>query len=150
MKKRSEFLNVLEKIADPFLILGVFLLFVVPALTVFNLTPIKLNRKDDNVLGVTESTLVEITESTTANDGVDVVNFNQTDDNTSKLRIQHLTHSAGEYQNLVFTAHNPTENERSLKVTSSHEITDPGTQVSLLTDDHEYILLKDDGTIFPA
>jgi hypothetical protein len=150
MKKRPEILNVLEKIADPFLILGVFLLFVIPALTVMNLTPIKIDKKDDNVLGVAESTVVNLTENSIEEDGINVVSFNQTDDKITKIKVQHLTHSAGQYENLIFTAQNDTEEEKSMKVTSSHEITDLGTQVSLLTDDHEYILLKDDGTIYPA
>ena len=151
MKGRSKISSFIEKFVDPFLVLGIFTLFLIPAITVFNLTPIQFSKpNDDSILGVEESTLITFTENTETNDGISVSEFEQTDDNNYKLKISHLTHTIGNYKNLIFTAENPTEDEKNLRITSSHEITDPGIKVSLLKGDSSYVLLKEDSTVYPV
>lgn len=150
MKRRPKVLEGLEKLADPFLVFGIFALFLIPILTVLNLTPIKIARNDNNVLGVSEAQMVEIVDNNRRGDGISVVSMKTPDDHTSKLRIEHLTHSSGNYENLVFTATNKSDAKRALKITSSHEITDPGTEVSLRVGNKNYVLMNEDGSIYPV
>jgi hypothetical protein len=151
MKGRPKISSFIGKLVDPFIVLGIFALFLIPAVTVFNLTPVQFNKsEDDSILGVEESTLITFIENTDVEDGISVSEFEQTDDNNYRLKISHLTHTIGNYRNLIFTAENPTEDEKNLRITSSHEITDPGIKVSLLENDTSYILLKEDGTLYPV
>ncbi|MFH1547486.1 MAG: hypothetical protein ABIC57_03295 [bacterium] len=151
MKERPKISSFVEKFADPFLILGIFALFLIPAITVFNLTPIQFSRNnDDSILGVAETELIKFTENIKSEDGIYVSEFVQTDNKGYKLTITHSTHSLGNYKNLIFTAENPTDKEKILKITSQHEVTDPETEVSIVTGNDNYVLLRKDGSLFPV
>jgi len=151
MTKRPKSSSWFEKFADPFLVFAIFALFIIPAITVFNLTPIQFSKpKDDSVLGIAETDIVTITENSEENDGISVISLDQPNDRSYQFEIKHLTHTAGKYENLIFTAENHTDEKRSIKVTSKLEITDPGSKVSLKAGGMNYVLLKEDGTLYPA
>ena len=104
--------NALGKYLDPFLVLGIFILFAIPVVTLLNLTPgYKPPTHNDNVLGLADESTVTITANTVASDGLAVEKFNQTTETSYTFQVQMLPREAGTYENTLFTATNGTDDD---------------------------------------
>jgi hypothetical protein len=142
--------NALGKYLDPFLVLGIFILFAIPIVSLFNLTPgYQPARHDDNVLGLADESTVTITANTVAGDGIVVEKFNQTSETSYSFQVRMLPHEEGIYRNTLFTATNGTDSEAQLNITSNFESIAPGTKVSIVVDEVKFVVLDTDGTTYP-
>lgn len=142
--------NTLGKYLDPFLVLGLFLLFAIPVATLLNLTPAYQPRQHtNNVLGLTDESTVAITANTVASDGITVEKFNQTSQTSYSFQVKMLPHEEGIYKNTLFTATNGTDSEARLNITSNFESIAPNTKVSIVVDEVKFVVLDTDGTVYP-
>ena len=143
-------MNALGKYLDPFLVLGIFILFAIPVITLVNLTPgYRPQTQNDDVLGLTDQSMVTITANTVASDGIAVEKFNQTTETSYSFQVQLLPRESGTSQNTLFTATNGTNTEAQLNVTSNFESIAPGTKVSIVVDEVKFVVLDSDGTTYP-
>ena len=135
---------------DPFLIVGIFILFLIPVITVINLTPgQKIPEKTESVLGAADPTLVNLLANTNTAEGITVTKVTQNSDHSYTLYIEKEAHQKGVYQNKLFTASNGTPDEKRIHVTSNFEGIAPGTKVSVVVDGVRFIVLNSDGTTYP-
>lgn len=149
-KTGRNIMNALGKYLDPFLVLGLFILFSIPVVTLLNLTPTYQPRQyNDNVLGLADKSTVAITANTVAGDGIAVEKFNQTSRTSYSFQVQMLPHEEGTYKNTLFTATNGTDSEARLNITSNFESIAPNTKVSIVVDEVKFVVLDTDGTTYP-
>lgn len=135
---------------DPFLVIGIFILFLIPVITILNLTPRTYTiPENENVLGTTDATAIRILTNTTPAEGISIDKVSQTSDTSYTLYISHEPHRQGTYDNTIFTAVNNTDSEKRIHVTSTFEGVSPGTIVSIRIEDVRYIVLDSDGTLYP-
>lgn len=138
------------KFLDPFLILGIFILFLIPVITVINLTPSQKDiQKTESVLGSTDPEHVSVVANTTSADGITVDKVTQNSEKSYTLYVLNDAHPPGTYKNALFTATNGTLDEKKINVASNFESVPAGTVVSLLVDEVRFIILNEDGTIYP-
>lgn len=136
---------------DPFLVVGIFIFFLIPSLTLANLTPGYLTTSvSKDVLGTTTNKKIEIKPNLTYREGITVDDFKQTTDSSYSLEVLMAAHTEGLFQNQLFIAHNTTESEKRIHVSSNFESIDKGTRISLVIDSTEFIILSEDGSVYPA
>ncbi len=150
MKRSQNIFKKIGKYLDPFLVLGIFVLFTIPIITLISLTPgHSTPSQNENVLGLTDLNSVSVTANTTAADGIVVEKMTQNSESSYTIYIQSYPHNKGVYRNSILTATNGTEDEKKIHVTSNFEGVALGTKVSIVVDDVRFIVLDTDGTTYP-
>lgn len=135
---------------DPFLVLGIFVLFLVPILTISNLKPSYLKPDNrSNVLGATTNDALIVEPNLLDREGIFITNFHQTTASSYALEIQIAAHTEGEYQNALFTVHNTSEIEKQVNITPEFENIPQDTKISILVNSVKFIILDSDGTTYP-
>ena len=150
MKKSQSVISKFGAALDPFLILGIFILFLIPVITVINLTPgEKTVRETESVLGSTDPERVSILANTAPAEGITVDKVTQNSEKTYTMYVLHDAHEAGTYTNALFTATNGTPDEKQINITSTFESVPADTTVSLMVEGVRFIILDEDGTTYP-
>lgn len=150
MNKLQKFTDKFGIFLDPFIILGILSLFLIPTLTVLNLTPDTMpESQKQTVLGTTDTSTVFITPNVEKSDGIWMDGVSQIDDETYTFTFSHSAHKKGQYVNLIFTAENPTEDEKKLHIISGFEGVAMGTKVSVMVNDVKFVVLGPDGKTYP-
>jgi len=148
--KTSRLLKKFGEFLDPFLVLGIFVLFLIPALTLMNLTPGYLKPENQpNVLGATTGSEIVIDPGMVYQEGISVINFSQTTNSSYTFTVNMTAHTEGSYQNLLFTAHNSSEVQKKINLLANFESVAPGTKVSIVVDTVKFVILDQDGTTYP-
>lgn len=136
---------------DPFLVLGIFMSFLIPSLTLANLTPGYTDaRENNNVLGTTTKDVFDLEPNLIYHQGISVDDFKHTTQTSYSFEVLMAAHTEGTFQNLLFTAHNTSEAEKSLNILSHFESIDQGTVISLIVNSTEFTILDKDGATFPV
>lgn len=149
-KQLNRSLSQLSKFLDPFLVLGIFVLFAIPVITVMNLTPGKRPTQEQSyVLGTTDQSTVSFTANSTAANGIAIEKFTRTTDDSYTMQVQLLPHLAGTYRNTLFTAINGKKEEKKIQVSANFESVAPNTKISIVVDDVKFVILDEDGTMYP-
>ncbi len=140
----------ITRLFDPLIVLGIFLVFLVPVITVLNLTPkYQKPATNNNVLGVQDQTTVTITPNRQVKDGLFIRNIFQNTESSYSLILQQDRHNAGTYSNELFTVNNPTTEERKINVSSTFNGIADGTKVSLLLRSVKYVIRTSEGEVYP-
>ncbi len=148
--KQSRLLSRYGAFLDPFLVFGIFILFVIPVITVLNLTPsYRKEIQPADVLGSTSSEELVIEPNIVYQEGISVRDFRQTTPTSYAFEVQMKAHTKGEFQNLLFTAKNDTDTEKRINIASNFESTAPGTKISIIVDTVKFVILDTDSTIYP-
>jgi hypothetical protein len=143
-------LSKLSTFLDPFLVVGILVLFTIPIITLLNLTPAhRPAPAKENVLGIANQSKLTITPNTIALDGISVEKFTQTTDRSYELQVSLLPHEAGSFQNTLLTAINGTDEEKTINITSEFESFAQGSKVSIVVDDVRFVVLAPDGAMYP-
>lgn len=138
------------KFLDPLLVLAIIALFVIPAITLTNLTPgYRPPPEEPNVLGVTEGTTMSIRPHTEPYDGISLSKFTQTSASSHTLYLSQIPHKEGIHTNKLFSAINGTEKEKMIHVTSAIERVAPGTKLSLVVRKTKFVILDEAGITYP-
>jgi hypothetical protein len=148
--KPSRLLKRFGAFFDPFLVLGIFVLFLIPIITIENLSPsfIKQGHQPD-VLGVTSNKAFVIDPNLAYENGITVAEFQQTTDSSYSFQVQLSAHTAGSFQNMMFSAQNTSEVEKKINITPNFESIAEGTEISVVVDSVKFVILDTDGTIYP-
>ncbi|MEA3357782.1 MAG: hypothetical protein U9Q67_05105 [Patescibacteria group bacterium] len=138
-------------IFDPFLILGIFVLFLVPVLTVLNLTPIYkppvVEEKD--ILGAADPEMFIVAANTEVQDGIYTEMTSQNSPDSFMMHVNMEPRSKGTYQNKLFNVYNPYDEQKTLNITSGFEDIPLGTKISIMVDGVKFVVLDTDGTTYP-
>jgi hypothetical protein len=144
----SKFLKKVSKFLDPFLVLGIFTLFLIPVITVLNLTPIVVKPKQDNVLGAKDQTEAEIIVHSQDNENFRVIAQSNTEQSTS-LKVTAYPNLEGSYTTTILTINNYTEDEKNIGILPSFENSVNDSKISVVVDDVKFVLRDFDGTTYP-
>jgi hypothetical protein len=140
-----------EKFLDPFLVLALLLVFVVPAVAVLNLTPTwRTMDEGAKVLGTTDQDQLVLIPYQTGAQGLQLIEVNQTTETSYLLTLKNLAHEEGRYINKIFDIANPTQTQKQLAVEPSFQDVPDGTKVSIMIDEVKHVLLDTDGTSYPV
>ena len=90
-KKVKQTTGKYSKFLDPFVVVGILVLFAIPALTIINLTPTYVPPlKQPDVLGARDNESVEILLHMEVKDGISVEKLSQNDENVYTLYINDM------------------------------------------------------------
>lgn len=134
---------------DPFLVIGIFILFLIPTLTVINLTPQYLSQpQKKEVLGVNQDSELRIIPNNTINDGIKIQDYEPNTNGIYQFNMSHPSHTAGKYTNKLFSCQNSSKRERPLTFSISAEELPQQTRIAIRYNDTNYILLHNDGNMY--
>ncbi len=138
------------KFLDPFLVLAILVVFAVPAITVLNLTPAwKEDNSTNAVLGTTDQTNLMLSPYQTMDQGLQVIEVNQTTDTSYSFTIENIPHEKGKYTNKIFDIFNPTDFQKQMAIEPTFKDVPDGTKVSVKIDDTKHVILEE-GTSYPV
>jgi hypothetical protein len=134
---------------DPFIVLALFVIFLVPVITVLNLTPKYHKNTQPNVLGETDSQFVTIDANQTYAEGISVEKMTQEGDNHYTIYVKQDAHETGTYTNFLFTATNGTKEEATIVLSPVFEGAPDSTKYSVVLDEVKYVLRDENGDTYP-
>ncbi|MBN2100949.1 hypothetical protein JW710_03585 [Candidatus Dojkabacteria bacterium] len=137
------------KFLDPFVIFGIVSLFIIPVLVVLNLKPTYNDSPQNNVLGVSENTTVEIVPNTDKADGILIENVEQPDEENYIIIYDISPQTEGTFKNLSFTISNPSSKEHKIQVSPTFVDTPESSVISLMVDNVKFILHDSNGKTYP-
>lgn len=150
MKALRKFLKQFGKFADPFLVMGIFVLFLIPVLTVLNLTPqTRPEYPESSVLGIGDENKVNFNPGATPQDGILVTRVSQNSDTSYSVEVKVSPQTTGSFSNDFFTASNTIEEDLRIQLQPSFQEFPDGTVISIVVDGIKFVLLDEEGNIYP-
>ncbi len=152
MNTFNKFQTKFGHLLDPFVILAIFVVFLVPVITVLNLTPQNKVQTQENpqVLGATNQTKVTIEPNLKYGDGITVDKVTPNGDSSFVLYVNQVPHKSGKYTNELFVASNPTDSEKTVRIDGVFNGVADDTKVSVILDGVKHVILGEDGVSYPT
>ncbi|KKR05591.1 MAG: hypothetical protein UT34_C0002G0098 [candidate division WS6 bacterium GW2011_GWF2_39_15] len=151
MVKREikRFRNSIEKYLDPFAIVAMILVLIIPALAVLNLSPVSKEgvKTNKNVLGESDSSELGFAMVGGVHDYIKEENLDYPEDSLYTYEATIIKHNKGRYSKPILQIENSGSVEQTLLVSGTLE-TPNNMEVSLILDDKSYRLVSREGEPF--
>lgn len=139
-----------EKLFDPFIIIGIFLLFVIPTLSVLNLKPGTYpKQRESNVLGLTDQDYVSVEKSVTLDENiVNEFQIQRAEKDLYDSSFEISPTEEGDYSTPIFKAINPSPDQKMIAVFPEFEVNNNNTKISLQLNDTKFVVKDFDGSTY--
>lgn len=150
MTKLDTFKNKFAHLLDPFVIMAIVVVFLIPVITVFNLTPqSRPQTNDKQVLGVTSSDEITVEANKIISDGISIETVEPNGEDAYVVRLRQLAHKPGKYSNELVTISNPTDKTKRIDIYGIFNGVAEGTKIAVQLENTKYIVLAPDGSLYP-
>ncbi|MBN1618083.1 hypothetical protein JW887_01950 [Candidatus Dojkabacteria bacterium] len=136
------------KFLDPFVVAALFLLFLIPAITVINLTPGYMKQNNTDVLGLSDTEAVRVTFNNITNEYLSTTTYKTMIEGNYEINVATYSRPSGRYSYNFMSIENNLDKDKYIFVTSSFSQIEPDTQISLTVDGIKYILVDRDGNTY--
>ncbi|KKQ17832.1 MAG: hypothetical protein US29_C0005G0019 [candidate division WS6 bacterium GW2011_GWF1_36_8] len=146
-QKAQKFKNFVGHILEPFALGVLALLFIIPTITVMNLSPITKKLKDLNVLGVNSQSSVSVTLVGGKHDVFTEENLNK-NDNTYDYSTKLNKRAADSYSKPILEIKNNTEQVQTVSF-YGQTLNQTQSNIRIIVDDKTYKIQDDRGQTYP-